>query len=122
MPDLAAVDLIKKEPGSTTNHHSPKIVHHHGSASSIKINSMPKHESGILSPLGCSLSSVIPNRKNRNSHLNHHKNGLESLFHSAVGADIDKETTWQQKRVSIKTLEGEFSVTTWASGTEDGKK
>ena len=49
-----------------------------------------------------------------------HKNGLESLFHSA--ADIDKETTWQQKRVSIKTLEGEFSVTMWASGTEDGKR
>ena len=47
------------------------------------------------------------------------KNGLESLFHSA--SDLDKETTWQQKRVSIKTLEGEFSVTMWASGTEDGK-
>ena len=118
MPDLAAVDLIKKEPGSTTNHHSPKIVHH--AASSLKINSMPK--SGLeVSPLGCSLGGVIPNRKNRNSHLNH-KNGLESLFHSAVGADLDKETTWQQKRVSIKTLEGEFSVTMWASGTEDGKK
>ena len=121
MPDLAAVDLIKKEPGSTTNH-SPKIVHHHA-ASSIKINSMPKsvHPDSVLSPLGCSLGAVIPNRKNRNSHFNH-KNGLESLFHSAVGADIDKETTWQQKRVSIKTLEGEFSVTMWASGTEDGKK
>ena len=50
-----------------------------------------------------------------------HKNGgLESLFHSA--ADIDKETTWQQKRVSIKTLEGEFSVTMWASAdADDGK-
>jgi len=47
------------------------------------------------------------------------KNGLESLFHSA--SDLDKETTWQQKRVSIKTLEGEFSVTMWASGAEDGK-
>jgi len=45
------------------------------------------------------------------------KNGLESLFHSA--SDLDKETTWQQKRVSIKTLEGEFSVTMWASGAED---
>ena len=84
---------------------------------------MPKsvHPDSVLSPLGCSLGAVIPNRKNRNSHFNH-KNGLESLFHSAVGADIDKETTWQQKRVSIKTLEGEFSVTMWASGTEDGKK
>ena len=29
--------------------------------------------------------------------------------------------SWQQKRVSIKTLEGEFSVTMWASGTEEGK-
>ena len=29
---------------------------------------------------------------------------------------------WQQKQVSIKTLEGEFSVTMWASGTEEGKK
>lgn len=48
------------------------------------------------------------------------KNGLESLFHSA--SDLDKETTWQQKRVSIKTLEGEFSVTMWASGAEDGRK
>lgn len=27
--------------------------------------------------------------------------------------------SWQQKRVSIKTLEGEFSVTMWASGTDD---
>jgi len=130
VPDLAAVDLIKKEPGSTTsNHSSPKIVHHHhhaaSSIGSIKINSMPKsgHHESVLSPLGCSglssLGAVIPNRKNRNSHNLNHKNGLESLFHSAVGADIDKETTWQQKRVSIKTLEGEFSVTMWASGTED---
>jgi len=27
--------------------------------------------------------------------------------------------TWQQKRVSIKTLEGEFSVTMWASAADD---
>lgn len=28
---------------------------------------------------------------------------------------------WEQKQVQIKTLEGEFSVTMWASGTDDGK-
>ena len=112
VPDLSAVDLIKKEPNISTT----RIV-----ASSIKVNSMPKshhhhHELGSLGTLHS------PSRiKHRNSPLHHHKNGLESLFHSAVGADIDKETTWQQKRVSIKTLEGEFSVTMWASGTEDGK-
>lgn len=28
---------------------------------------------------------------------------------------------WEQKQVQIKTMEGEFSVTMWASGTSDGK-
>lgn len=27
---------------------------------------------------------------------------------------------WEQKQVQIKTMEGEFSVTMWASGTSDG--
>lgn len=27
---------------------------------------------------------------------------------------------WEQKQVQIKTLEGEFSVTMWAAGAEDG--
>ena len=113
VPDLSAVDLIKKEPNISTT----RIV-----ASSIKVNSMPKshHQHHELGSLGIHSPSRIKNRNS--SSLHHHKNGLESLFHSAVGADIDKETTWQQKRVSIKTLEGEFSVTMWASGTEDGKK
>lgn len=28
---------------------------------------------------------------------------------------------WEQKQVQIKTLEGEFSVTMWATGTDEGK-
>ena len=101
-PDLAAaVDLIKKEPSSTTSH-------------SLK---SPSHI-GILSP-SLTAKSTTNNVKMGAKRL--HRNGLESLFHSGVGGDLDKETTWQQKRVSIKTLEGEFSVTMWASGTEDGK-
>lgn len=28
---------------------------------------------------------------------------------------------WEQKQVQIKTMEGEFSVTMWASGTSDGE-
>ena len=67
--------------------------------------------------------STIPFSRTKSPPSNHgkmkRKNCLESLFHSA--SDEDKETTWQQKRVSIKTLEGEFSVTMWASGAEDGK-
>ena len=34
---------------------------------------------------------------------------------------IRQHGSWQQKQVSIKTLEGEFSVTMWASGADDGK-
>lgn len=64
-------------------------------------------KSSILSP------SRKPNRAKRKN------GGLESLFNH--GGD-EKETTWQQKRVSIKTLEGEFSVTMWASGAEDDGK
>lgn len=32
-----------------------------------------------------------------------------------------KSRKWEQKQVQIKTMEGEFSVTMWASGTDDGK-
>lgn len=31
-----------------------------------------------------------------------------------------KPKKWEQKQVQIRTLEGEFSVTMWASGTDDG--
>lgn len=27
---------------------------------------------------------------------------------------------WEQKQVQIKTMEGEFSVTMWATGEDDG--
>lgn len=32
-----------------------------------------------------------------------------------------KPRKWEQKQVQIKTMEGEFSVTMWASGASDGK-
>lgn len=41
----------------------------------------------------------------------------------AIFGDMASETKtrkWEQKQVQIKTLEGEFSVTMWASGTDDG--
>jgi len=33
---------------------------------------------------------------------------------------IGRPRKWEQKQVQIRTLEGEFSVTMWASGTDDG--
>merc|ERR1712062_630432 len=40
---------------------------------------------------------------------------LESLSEGR----LKHSASWQQKQVSIKTLEGEFSVTMWASGADD---
>ncbi|KAG8222368.1 hypothetical protein J437_LFUL002987 [Ladona fulva] len=39
-----------------------------------------------------------------------------------ISSDVGSETKtrkWEQKQVQIKTLDGEFSVTMWASGTDD---
>ncbi|KAL8564285.1 hypothetical protein ACOMHN_050896 [Nucella lapillus] len=38
-----------------------------------------------------------------------------------LGLDPTSSKKWEQKQVQIKTLEGEFSVTMWASGTDDTK-
>uniref|UniRef100_A0A090XE19 Putative transcriptional repressor protein yy n=1 Tax=Ixodes ricinus TaxID=34613 RepID=A0A090XE19_IXORI len=41
-------------------------------------------------------------------------------FGGELTFETDRSTRkWEQKQVQIKTLEGEFSVTMWASGTED---
>jgi transcription factor YY len=42
---------------------------------------------------------------------------LESLTEGR----LKNSSSWQQKQVSIKTLEGEFSVTMWASGADEGE-
>ena len=42
-------------------------------------------------------------------------------FENLSDGRIRNHGSWQQKQVSIKTLEGEFSVTMWASGADDGK-
>jgi len=40
-------------------------------------------------------------------------------FENLGDGRIRNHGSWQQKQVSIKTLEGEFSVTMWASGADD---
>lgn len=43
-------------------------------------------------------------------------------MHIAIPRFSDtKPKKWEQKRVQIPTLEGEFSVTMWATGTDDGE-
>ncbi|KAL5008684.1 hypothetical protein ScPMuIL_014265 [Solemya velum] len=39
-----------------------------------------------------------------------------------LGLDVSSTKKWEQKQVQIKTLEGEFSVTMWATGNDDKTK
>lgn len=45
---------------------------------------------------------------------------MEQHHHQQQQTQI-KPRKWEQKQVQIKTMEGEFSVTMWASGTSDGE-
>lgn len=42
-----------------------------------------------------------------------------NLLQNKSSASSNCNRKWEQKQVQIKTLEGEFSVTMWASGAED---
>ena len=41
------------------------------------------------------------------------------LLESPSGGGNCRQRRWEQRQVQIKTMEGEFSVTMWASGTDD---
>lgn len=46
----------------------------------------------------------------------------DSNFQQPLGGNsLQQKKKWEQKQVQIRTLEGEFSVTMWASGNDDGK-
>ncbi|XP_053666799.1 transcriptional repressor protein YY1-like [Anopheles marshallii] len=67
-----------------------------------------------------SRSSGMMNRiranDNHSNHHSHHHHGLTAVEQLDVN---HKRRRWEQKQVQIKTMEGEFSVTMWASGTDD---
>lgn len=46
---------------------------------------------------------------------------MEQQHHHQQQQTQIKPRKWEQKQVQIKTMEGEFSVTMWASGTSDGE-
>ncbi|KAG8039736.1 hypothetical protein G9C98_000465 [Cotesia typhae] len=67
-------------------------------------------------------SSPGPSRKSSKKTRKSGNTRFRSQDHAIFG-DMGTETKtrkWEQKQVQIKTLEGEFSVTMWASGTDDG--
>ncbi|XP_012251844.1 transcriptional repressor protein YY1-like isoform X1 [Athalia rosae] len=67
-------------------------------------------------------SSPGPSRKGPKKARKGGSSRFRAPDHTIFG-DMGTETKarkWEQKQVQIKTLEGEFSVTMWASGTDDG--
>lgn len=48
-------------------------------------------------------------------------NDNDHFMSQEVSFTDSKPKKWEQKQVQIRTLEGEFSVTMWASGADDGK-
>ena len=56
--------------------------------------------------------------RSSNSH-NNRSNPYENDSYISNTASNTHSRKWEQKQVQIKTLEGEFSVTMWASGTEE---
>lgn len=67
-------------------------------------------------------SSPGPSRKTTKKARKGGNSRFRTPDHTIFG-DMGSETKarkWEQKQVQIKTLEGEFSVTMWASGTDDG--
>ncbi|GBM86164.1 hypothetical protein AVEN_48178-1 [Araneus ventricosus] len=49
------------------------------------------------------------------------KKFAKAKIENELSYEIERSSRrWEQKQVQIKTLEGEFSVTMWASGTDEG--
>ncbi|XP_053673078.1 transcriptional repressor protein YY1-like [Anopheles nili] len=72
----------------------------------------------LKQPRGGSMMNRIRVSDNHGNHLHHshHHHGLTAVEQLDVN---HKRRRWEQKQVQIKTMEGEFSVTMWASGTDD---
>lgn len=65
----------------------------------------------------CGENNPGPSRKGQKKGLKRRRD--EDLSMAAPGPIIGQK--WEQKQVQIKTLEGEFSVTMWSSGVDEGK-
>lgn len=63
-------------------------------------------------------SSPGPSKKMKKTKKSARFRGSDQCFPEITETKTRK---WEQKQVQIRTLEGEFSVTMWASGTDDGE-
>lgn len=77
---------------------------------------VPDNDIYVESSPGPSRKASKKARKGGNSRFR----GPDHTIFGEMGTET-KTRKWEQKQVQIKTLEGEFSVTMWASGTDDGE-
>lgn len=77
---------------------------------------VPDNDIYVESSPGPSRKTTKKARKGGNSRFR----GPDHTIFGEMGTET-KARKWEQKQVQIKTLEGEFSVTMWASGTDDGE-
>lgn len=77
---------------------------------------VPDNDIYVESSPGPSRKTAKKARKGANSRF---RTPDHTIF-GEMGSET-KARKWEQKQVQIKTLEGEFSVTMWASGTDDGE-
>lgn len=62
-----------------------------------------------------------PSKMQRRIKKDHRFSDSDHFMAQEVSFIDSKPKKWEQKQVQIRTLEGEFSVTMWASGTDDGE-
>jgi len=97
---------------SSSSHHSNHHSHHHHHLSLPTKRFMTGGSGGSSS----SRKTFHNNRKRGK--------GGESVTLTAAASppqSLSKSKKWEPKQVQIRTLEGAFSVTMWASGNDDGK-
>lgn len=136
MPDVECVQEVISD--SVDNH---QVLSYHGIDTSSGIIKLEDFEDNkIADPLLNSIPPASPflsndyHRRKRANNTNKTNRNKNRILLNSDDPVLDSEPTgkssnpvtsgWQQQQVSIKTLEGEFSVTMWASGTdeEDDKK
>lgn len=114
--------LVKNDNGTmmlhtSHHHHQHDQHHHHQDLEDGQLTYV--YESVVPQELYAEPESPGPSRfKKENTEGNY-------LIHNTIPPSppepipIGRPRKWEQKQVQIRTLEGEFSVTMWASGTDD---
>ncbi|KAM7341337.1 pleiohomeotic isoform 1-T2 [Cochliomyia hominivorax] len=122
----ASISLNSSAPTVINSSSNKKRKKDPAACSTFAVNNLPSNQSvnilnnSNLVDSDTALSSVI-NSSSTSS------NKAVSTCHTSCGGEVKMEETtkprrWEQKQVQIKTMEGEFSVTMWASGISDDEE